>query len=47
MTVELYFENVDNQTQQKLLNEAGIDNPEEANWDVLPIATITPTSEEQ
>lgn len=40
MDFEIYFENLNEETQKKLLNAVGITDPAEANWDVLPVATI-------
>lgn len=40
MDFEIYFRDLNEETQKALLNAAGIQNPEEANWDVFPIAII-------
>lgn len=41
MDFEIYFENLNEETQKALLNAAGIQGPEEANWDVFPIAVVS------
>ena len=38
--VEIYFNNLDTQTQQELLDAFGIQTPEEMNWDIFPVTTI-------
>lgn len=38
--LDIYFEDFNEETQQAILEMAGISDPSEANWDVLPIATI-------
>ena len=38
--VEIYFDNLDTQTQQELLDAFGIQAPEEMNWDIFPVTTI-------
>ena len=38
--VEIYFDDLTNSAQKKILEEAGITDPKEANWDIFPIATI-------
>ena len=38
--MEIYFGNLTEEAQKELLNAAGIKTPEDANWDVFPIATI-------
>lgn len=40
MDFEIYFGNLNEETQKALLNAAGIQAPEEANWDIFPIAII-------
>ena len=37
--VEIYFDDLTPSAQKKVLEEAGITNPKEANWDIFPIAT--------
>ena len=38
--VEIFFSNLDEETQNALLELYGISNPKEMNWEVFPIATI-------
>lgn len=38
--MEIYFGNLKEETQKELLNNAGISSPEEANWDVFPVAVV-------
>lgn len=40
MTYEIYFEDLNPGAQQNLLEAANITKPEDANWDVFPIAYI-------
>ena len=40
MTVEIYFADLVPEKQDELLQEAGIETPEEMNWDVFNIATV-------
>ena len=37
---ELYFTDLTEKAQQKLLEKAGVKSPEEMNWDVFPITTL-------
>ena len=37
---ELYFSDLTPEAQKELLNVAGLECPEDANWDCWPIATI-------
>lgn len=37
--VEIYFDDLTPSAQKKVLEEAGITGPKEANWDIFPIAT--------
>ena len=37
--VEVYFDDLTLSAQKKVLEEAGITDPKEANWDIFPIAT--------
>lgn len=37
---EIYFTDLNEEAQKDLLDKAGIKNPEDANWDIFPIATI-------
>lgn len=39
-TFELYFSDLTEEAQKRFLKAEGIKNPEEANYDVFPIATI-------
>ena len=38
--LDIYFENFNEEMQQTILEMAGISDPSEMNWDVLPITTI-------
>ena len=38
--VEIFFDDLTPEAQQKLLIAADIASPEEANWDTLPIAVV-------
>lgn len=38
--MELYFKHLTPEAQAQILKEAGINDPKEMNWDVLPITTI-------
>lgn len=38
--MEIYFDNLKEETQKELLDNAGISSPEEANWDVFPVAVV-------
>ena len=38
--VEIYFRNLDKETQEALLELYGISDPREMNWDILPIDII-------
>lgn len=40
MTIEIFFSDLIEQTQKDVLQAAGINDPKEANWDVLPLATV-------
>lgn len=40
MDFEIYFDDLKEEVQQKLLKAAGIKDPADANWDVLPVTTI-------
>ena len=37
---ELYFSDLTEQAQEELCKKAGIEDPDEMNWDVFPITTI-------
>lgn len=41
MDFEIYFGNLNEETQKALLNAAGIQDPAEANWDVFPVAIVS------
>ena len=41
MDFEIYFGDLNEETQKALLNAAGMQDPEEANWDVFPVATVS------
>jgi len=38
--VEIYFKDLNRKKQEELLRIANIDKPEDANWDVIPLAII-------
>ena len=38
--MDIYFEDFNEKIQQEILEMAGISDPSEMNWDVLPITTI-------
>lgn len=38
--LDIYFEDFTEEAQQAILEAAGISDPSEMNWDVLPITTI-------
>lgn len=38
--MELFFDDLKPETQEALLQYAGINAPENANWDVVPIAVV-------
>ena len=37
---DLYFNDLTREAQKEILSVAGLNSPEEANWDVFPITTI-------
>ncbi len=41
MEIEIMFYDLSEEKQKELLKAMGISSPEEANWDVLPVTTIT------
>jgi len=40
MPIEIYFRDLNKKKQKELLKIADIDTPEEANWDIIPLAVI-------
>lgn len=40
MTIEIYFADLKESVQKEVLDACNITKPEDANWDVFPIATI-------
>ena len=38
--IDIYFGDLNMFVQKELLNAAGVNNPNEMNWDVLPITTL-------
>lgn len=40
-TIEIYFNNLDTETQAELLEAYGVSSSEEMNWDVFPVTIIT------
>ena len=45
--IEIYFYDLKEEAQKKLLEQAGIKDPKEANWDVWPICTFEISTEEE
>lgn len=39
-TMEIYFSDLKQETQEEILDTVGISNPKELNWDVVPLTTI-------
>lgn len=39
--MEIYFSDLTEKAQKRLLKAAGIKDPKETNWDVFPITEIT------
>lgn len=39
--MEIYFSDLKEEVQKRLLKAAGIKDPKETNWDYFPIAEIT------
>ena len=39
-TFELYFTDLTEEAQEELLRKAGVESPEDMNWDSFPITTI-------
>ena len=39
-TVSIFFDDLKPEAQAALLEAAGIDKPEDANWDLIPLATV-------
>lgn len=37
---ELYFTDLTEQAQKEILKKAGLQSPEDANWDCFPITTV-------
>ena len=44
--MEIYFDDLTVEAQERLMTEAGIKDPAEANWDVLPICEFEVNPEE-
>jgi len=40
-TVEIYYGDLSDEKQEELLEAHGIESPDEANWDVFPVATAS------
>jgi len=38
---ELYFSDLTEEAQQEILKKAGVEKPEDMNWDIYPITVIT------
>lgn len=45
-TVELFFDDLTEEAQQRVLEAAGMSSPAEGNWDVMPLADIDFEEEE-
>ena len=43
---EIYFSDLTEEAQKRLLEAAGLDSHKEANWDTLPVTTIDFYNEE-
>lgn len=39
-TFELYFTDLTEEAQKEILEKAGVESPEDMNWDSFPITTI-------
>ena len=35
--IEIYFDDLKEEVQKQILEEAGLKSPEEANWDIFPL----------
>ena len=44
--IEIYFDDLKEEAQKELLQQAGIKDPKETNWDVWPICTFEINPEE-
>ena len=44
--IEIFFEDLKPKKQKELLEAFGINSPEEANWDVTPLAILIPPESE-
>lgn len=45
-TIEIYFDDLSETKQKELLKVAGVDSPEDMNWDTFPVACVDLGSEE-
>ena len=45
--IEIYFDDLKEEVQKQILEQAGIKDPAEANWDVLPICSFEINPEEE
>ena len=43
--IDIYFSDLTEEKRKELLEKAKISGPEEANWDLLPLTTITISEE--
>lgn len=39
-TIEIYFADLSQKKQKELLEAAGVNSPEEMNWDAFPLTSI-------
>lgn len=44
--IEIYFDDLKEEVQKQVLEQAGIKDPSEANWDVFPICSFEMISED-
>lgn len=38
--IEIYFDDLKEDVQKQILEQAGISSPDEMNWDIFPICTF-------
>ena len=47
MSVRIYFESLDLETRKAVLEEAGVEKPEDMNWDTFPLFIFECEKEEE
>ena len=47
MIFELYFDDLTERAQKELLELAGVERPEDMNWDVVPVSTFEVYAEDE